>query len=286
MRGTRYWPSFTASRQARVLHAVADEVGAHRQHDVDRQLAVCVVASSSSLTKATASSRDVLDLAAPPEAEQLLELIDDDEDVVVGGNARLADGVDEAERAAAQRGFEQHAVGRSPARRCRAPSTSGASSAAARWPIGSSPGRRIATRQLEPACTMEPAVQRRNQAGADQRRLAAAGGADDRQEAVGARAGAADRRSPFRGRRRDGLRRARTDEGRGTDWAGVVGGIDPARASPSRLQARRRTAARRRATSRPTAGSAAPRACGSAPSPASSGRSGRSPTTGLGLVRP
>ena len=60
--------------------------------------------------------------------------------------------------------------------------TPGASSASARWPIGSSPGRRIATRQLEPAPAMKPLYRDGISPGADERRLAAAGGADDREE--------------------------------------------------------------------------------------------------------
>ena len=96
-------------RQPRVLHAVADEVGSHRQHDVDRQRGLA------SRFEQELDERDrfvagVLDQAASAEAKQLLELIDDHEEVVAGRDSRVTDGVDEPERAAAQRRLQHHAV--------------------------------------------------------------------------------------------------------------------------------------------------------------------------------
>ena len=95
--------------QPRILHAVADEVGAHGQHDVDRQLALrCRLEQQ--LDKATASSRDRSSLEVWPEPKQLLELIDEHEHVVVLGDLRLPDRLDQPERTTAQRGLEHHAV--------------------------------------------------------------------------------------------------------------------------------------------------------------------------------
>ena len=56
--------------------------------------------------------------------------------------------------------------------------------ARARFSMGLPPGRRIITSQVEPAWVMVPPVKLGDHAGPHQRRLAAARGADDRQESV------------------------------------------------------------------------------------------------------
>ena len=163
--------------------------------DVDRARRSAAAASSSSFTNADGVVARVLDAAgcggsgtAPRTGRRRSGRSR------TGRDARLPDRLDQAERAAAQRGFEQHRLvlaSGSPWRRARpgrrAPPPGGRS--------GPRPDGITATRQLEPAVDHDAAVQRRDQAGTDQRRLAAAGGADDREEPVRSAAGATARRS-------------------------------------------------------------------------------------------
>ena len=76
--------------QAREFHAVADEVRPHRQHDVDRDVGLAC-RFEQDLHEGHGLVAGVGDGPAAPEAEQLLELIDDDQQVVGGRGAGLAD---------------------------------------------------------------------------------------------------------------------------------------------------------------------------------------------------
>ena len=165
------------------LHAVADEVRPHRQHDVDRHARAARAASSSSLTKAIGFVAGVRDLVAAAEPEQLLELIDEHEDVVVGRQCAPAGRrstrprvlrrsvASSSTRLVARRALRRAARRATPRRRSAPPR--GCRS-------GSSPGRMTAMRQLEPAPAMMPLCSDGNQSRADERRLAAARRADDR----------------------------------------------------------------------------------------------------------
>ena len=121
--------------------------------------------------------------ATAVEPEQLLELIDDEDDVLARRQPGLAHRLEEAAAAAAQESVERGAT--------RVAQLAG-------WPehIGVVERRRHAADGIlarpercdTPAGSRlhhEPAVQGRNETRADQRRLAAARGADDREEASG-----------------------------------------------------------------------------------------------------
>ena len=96
-------------------------------------------------------------MPAAPEAEQLLELVDDHQHVFVGRNARLPDGVDEPAR---PRRSVASTSGAAVARELAGlPSTSGGSSAAASSPNGSSPGRNIGDAPAGPGADHLPAVE-------------------------------------------------------------------------------------------------------------------------------
>ena len=97
--------------------------------------------------------------------------------------ARLLDDVDQPEIAHAQRGLDQ-LVERHPAVSPPSNSTPVAAERAASAPIGSLPGRNCDHAPGRAGAGHEPAVQRRPQPAVDQRGLAAARGADDREEAV------------------------------------------------------------------------------------------------------
>ena len=91
------------------VHAVADEVGPHGDDDVDGQGRLrCRLEQQ--LHERHGFVAGVLDLPAAAEAEQLLELVDEHQHVLVGGNACLPHRLDEAERAAPQGGVENDAV--------------------------------------------------------------------------------------------------------------------------------------------------------------------------------
>ena len=117
-------------------------------------------------------------------------MIDDDQNIFAARNLGLTNGFNEAERAAAQRYFEQHIVG--PAElfitEGGEKSTSGASRRiGARFLMGSSPGLSVAKRQLEPAPAHQPALQGGDKPGVNQGRFSASGGADDRKKAARAK---------------------------------------------------------------------------------------------------
>ena len=89
------------------LRAVADEIRAHGEHDVDRHVLLRgrLEQHAHELVRRVALGR-----AALVEAEDLLELIDDEQEVRARRELRLADGLDEAEVAARERG-EQAGLG-------------------------------------------------------------------------------------------------------------------------------------------------------------------------------
>ncbi len=95
--------------QTRKVHAIADEVGPQREHDVDRDVLL-----ASGLDKQP-GKRDRfvvrVGVAATAEAEQFLELVNHHEHVVVARHPRLADGVGQPPGAAPQRGLDQDAIG-------------------------------------------------------------------------------------------------------------------------------------------------------------------------------
>ena len=162
---------------------MADELGPHRQDDVDRHVVLALPPSSSSFTNATASSRAVGARLRLLEAEQLLELIDDDEHVVVPAAvapARTAS--TKPERAAAERGFEQARDSYSPLAGS-PPSTSGRSSADGQIADRVAAGTQERDAPARSGLRHVAAVQRGDQPGADERGLAAARRADDAQEA-------------------------------------------------------------------------------------------------------
>ena len=175
-------PAVHRFRQAGEIHAVADEIGAHRQDDVDRRVALARGFEQQAHERDRLVAR-VGNLVAAAEPEQLFELIDEHEDVLVRRDVRLTDRVDQAERAAAQRRFEQHAA------RARDLGVLALDTQHAAFGHG---GREVADRIFAGAegrhaparagAHHEAALQRGDQARADERRLAAAGRADDRQE--------------------------------------------------------------------------------------------------------
>jgi hypothetical protein len=116
------------------------------------------------------------------EAEQLLELIDDDEQLVVGVDMRETDGFRETARTAAQRRVEQDLL-RGSEFRIRTAQHVGRAQDRREVPkrIFARPHRRDAPARAR--ARHEAAQHRRNQPGADQRRLAAARGPDEGEEA-------------------------------------------------------------------------------------------------------
>src|ERR1700682_5261385 len=91
------------------LHTVADEVGAHGQHNVNRHV-VLACGFQKQLEKGYSFVPGVLDVFTSAKAEQLLELVYHHEKIVMGGNARLAHCVNKSQRATPQRDFHQTSV--------------------------------------------------------------------------------------------------------------------------------------------------------------------------------
>ena len=92
------------------LGAVADEIRAHRDDDVDRRLLLADGVQQEFHERDGVVVR-VAQLAAVLEAEELLKLVGDDEDVLVRRQPRLADALDQARLAAPQRDLEEGLVG-------------------------------------------------------------------------------------------------------------------------------------------------------------------------------
>ncbi len=166
--------------QAFELAALADEVGSHRQHDVDRHLL---------LRRGFQQQADelvggfLLRLAGFVEAEDLLELVDDQQKVGPLAQVGLLDRFDQAEVTAAQ-GGQQVLAGMF---------RLAIVEVGVQQRVGQE-RQRIAAgmrdRDLPRSAGVEhPAAQQlRQQSAADQRRLAAARGPHDRHEAVAAQA--------------------------------------------------------------------------------------------------
>ncbi len=95
--------------QPGIVHAIPDEIRPHRQHDVYRNVGL-LGRFQEEFDEGNGLLPGALGLTAPPEPEQLLELIDQDEHVVVGRDARESHGVGQPEGAAPERGLQQHAV--------------------------------------------------------------------------------------------------------------------------------------------------------------------------------
>jgi hypothetical protein len=172
--------------EAGELGAVADEVGAHGEDDVDRRL-LLVRRFEEQAHEGRRLLVRVLDPRVALEAEELLELVDQQQHVVVLGDAGQTDRLAEAAGAAMQGGVDEGAV------------QVGDLGIAAQDLGGGEGGGEVADRVVagpedgdaptRAGAGHEPAVQRGDQARADQGGLAAAGGADDGEEAGAAQAG-------------------------------------------------------------------------------------------------
>src|SRR3954462_15650350 len=95
-------------RQPRVFHAVAEEVGPHGEDHVRGYLLL-----TDRFEKELHERHSVVPgpgILAGAVSEELLELVDDDEDVVVIRQPRLANRRDEAQAAAAKSRVENHAM--------------------------------------------------------------------------------------------------------------------------------------------------------------------------------
>ncbi len=171
--------------QAGILHALADEVRPHRQHDIDGHYGLAAGLEQQLHERHGLVARG-RHLPAPLESEELLELIDDDQDVVARRDVGLAHRVDQAALAAPERGIHQHTAGR------------GERALGDTDHLGYREGlRQVSERVLAwthhhdaPAAAglhHQPTVQRRDEAAPDERRLSASGRADDRQEPVEAK---------------------------------------------------------------------------------------------------
>ena len=171
--------------QSGILRALADEVGAHGQHDVDGKVLRCG-GFEQKLDEGDCLVARVFDAAVAPEPEQLFELIHDDEQVVVGRDMGKADGVRQPSSASSQRRVEQHARGGGelPIRS----QDVGTGESGGQVPDGILPGLIIATRQFARACPMNPPWSAGIRPAADKGRFAAARRPDDRDEARGAQA--------------------------------------------------------------------------------------------------
>ncbi len=159
-------------RKPRVVHAVANEVGPHRQHHIDRQRGLVDGFEQQLYERNRIVPGDAV-VAVTAESEQFLELIDEDEDVVVRREVCLLHGLHQAARAPAERGLEHHAVG-----------------GRELGILIAEDGRRIERRgemaqgiftrahdghpPARPSLDHHAALERRQQAGSDQRRLSAA----------------------------------------------------------------------------------------------------------------
>jgi hypothetical protein len=95
--------------QAGELHAVTDEVGAHGQHDVNGHV-VLACGFEKQLEKGYGFVPGVLNMLASAKAEQFLKLVNDNEEIVMRRNTRLAYCVNKSQRATAQCGFHQNSV--------------------------------------------------------------------------------------------------------------------------------------------------------------------------------
>jgi hypothetical protein len=175
-------PGIHGLGQPGVVHAVADEVRPHRQGHVDREL----VLADSLEEGAHERDRLVARLCGgriAPEAEQLFELIDENEQIVIFRQPRLAYRVHQPVRPAAEGRVHQHLVGgreflvrdpeHIPVRQCR----------------GEVPERILPRPQDGHAPAGAGAdeiagLQGRDETGAYEGRFAAPRGTDDRQEAV------------------------------------------------------------------------------------------------------
>src|SRR3989442_580214 len=96
--------------QVTIAGAIADEIGTHRQHDVDRQVALLRRFQQ----QLHESGGVILPLAHGDvgEAKQLFELIDNDEQVVAVRELREAHGFDQAETAAPQPDLHPNRIAR------------------------------------------------------------------------------------------------------------------------------------------------------------------------------
>ena len=139
--------------QAGEVHAVADEVGAHGDHDVDGQVFL-LGGLEQKLDEGDRGVPGVFDLVVAAEAEELFELVDDDEEIVLcdaspAGRPRPGRGCRVAAWLRAGRCWWSRARRWRRGRRREF-------RAAARFLIGSSPGRMIAIRQAGLVLTMKP----------------------------------------------------------------------------------------------------------------------------------
>ena len=172
--------------QPGIVHAVPDEIGPHRQHDVDRNLGL-PGGFEEQLDERDGFLPGVLDVATPAKPEQLLELIDEDEHVVVGRDAGEPHCVGQPKGAAPEGRLQQHAV------RARKRVTWRADHVRMIERLGQAADRVFARPADRHAPARagghhEAALKRGNQTGANQRGLPAARCADDRQKPVRAKA--------------------------------------------------------------------------------------------------
>ncbi len=166
-------------RQTRILHAVTDEIGSHGQDHVNGNIGLAAGVEEQ-LDEGDGLVAGPRVLAAPLEPEQLLELVDDHEDVIPGWDPGQLHCVDKPSRSAAQRRIDEHTselpFGRPDhvrRRECGGEVTDRVFS-------GSEDRHAPARSRLR----HRAAVKRRDQAASNQRGLAAARRADDRQESI------------------------------------------------------------------------------------------------------
>ena len=173
------------------VHAVPDEVGPHREDHVDRRALLARGFDEQADKGHGLVAR--MRVVAAAEPEELLELINEDQQVLVPGDSRLAHGVDQARCAAPQRGLHEHAVG---IRQLGIALPRLLAGIEAENVARAERAREVADRILAGAqhrhaprragARHVAALQRGNQARSDERRLAAARGPDHGEEARGA----------------------------------------------------------------------------------------------------